>query len=184
MENMDSSAAAAALRASERARAALAHSVEVPRGHELIIGAAVAVQIATMAIGLFVTDDWARAALVAGVALFGIAAWIEVWRFRRLNGVRLEAFARRVVLGTDPWASGAYAVSAAGAYVGAANDMWWLTACVAVAGGAAYALSGRRWMRRYRDAPERAGRAERTVLTGFYVVVAAAGLVLLVVSAR
>jgi len=184
MENIEPVDAAAALDASERARVAIARSVEVPRGHDLVMGAAVAVQIATMAIGLFVPDAWARGVLAGGLLVFAVAAGVELLRFRRLNGVRLEAFASRVVLGTDPWASGAYGVSAAAAYVAGSRDLWWLAACLALAGGTAYALSGRRWMRRYREAPERAVRAESTLLVGLLVVVAVAGLVLLVVSAR
>ncbi|MDM7830079.1 hypothetical protein [Cellulomonas edaphi] len=174
--------AAEALRASEQARAGLAHSLVTPPGHDVVIGAAVAVQVATMALGLAVADAWARGVLVAGVLVFGVAAAVELVRFRRRNGVRLDGFTSRAVLGTDAAASIAYAVGAATTYLAASREVWWLVGLLALAAGTAYALAGRRWLRRYRDQPaERAG-AESTALLVLVGLVAVVGLVLLVVS--
>jgi hypothetical protein len=178
----DPAAAAAALRASERARAALAESLVVPRGHDAVIGVAVAVQILTMAIGLFVEQAWARALLGAGLVVFGIAAVVEVRRFRQLNGVRLDGFVSRVVLGGDAWASSSYAVSAVLAYVAAASERWWLVAVFAVVGGSFYALSGRRWMNRYRASPEGRAGTESALLLGVAIAVAVVGVVALAVG--
>src|SRR3954451_5463047 len=106
MENMDPAAAAAALAASDHARSATARSVRVPRGHDVLIGAAVAVQIATAVIGLASADDVGAteatvvAWVAAGAVVFLVAALVEVVRFRRINGVRLDGFTSRVVLGT------------------------------------------------------------------------------------
>src|SRR3954447_6056793 len=167
MENMDTAAAAAAaLEASDQVRAATARSVRVPRGHDVLIGAAVAVQIATAVIGIASADDVGvtEAAVVgwvaAGAVVFLVAALVEVVRFRRINGVRLDGFTSRVVLGTDLWASLSYGAAAVVAYVAADDGLWWLAVLVSAAGGAAYALCGRRWMRRYREVPERGLRSE------------------------
>jgi hypothetical protein len=178
----DPKAAAAALHASEQARTSLAESLVVPKGHDVVIGVAVAVQILTMAIGLFVEEAWARAVLGAGLVVFGVAAVVEVRRFREVNGVRLDGFVSRVVLGGDAWASSAYAVSAVLAYVAAASERWWLTGLFALVGGALYALSGRRWMRRYRTSPQGRARNESTLLLGVAVAVAVVGIVVLAVG--
>jgi len=178
----DPDAAAAALHASELARASFAGSLVVPSGHDVVIGAAVAVQILTMAIGLFVEEAWARALLGAGLVVFGIAAVVEVRRFRHLNGVRLDGFVSRVVLGGDAWASSSYAASAVLAYLAAASERWWLAAVFALVGGTLYALSGRRWMHRYRTAPQGRAGTESAVLLGVTVAIAVVGVVALAVG--
>ena len=89
---MESDDTAAALRDAELARDELAGSVVFPRGHDLAIGAAVAVQIATSALGLYVDEPWARWALAGGLVLFGLVAALQLWRFVRLNGVRIRGF--------------------------------------------------------------------------------------------
>jgi hypothetical protein len=48
-------------------------------------------------------------------------------------------------------------------------------------GGAAYALSGRRWLRVYRAEPARHARAESVVWLGLMTVAALAGLSLLLI---
>jgi hypothetical protein len=190
MENMEPAAAAAALVASDRARSAIARSVRVPRGHDVVIGTAVAVQIATAVIGIASADDVgaSQAAVLAwvtaGVVVFLVAALVEVVRFRRINGVRLDGFTGRVVLGTDLWASLSYGAAAVVAYLAADRGLWWLALLVSSAGGAAYALCGRRWMRRYREVPERGLRTESALLLGLYVAVALVALVLLAANAR
>jgi hypothetical protein len=156
----------------------------------VLIGAAVAVQIATAVIGIASADDiGATEATVvgwvaAGVVVFLVAALVEVVRFRRINGVRLDGFTSRVVLGTDLWASLSYGGAAVVAYVAADSGLPWLALLVASAGGAAYALCGRRWMRRYREVPERGLRTESRALLGLYVTVAVIALVLLTANAR
>lgn len=190
MENMDPAAAAAALDASDRARSAIARSVQVPRGHDVLIGAAVAVQIATAVIGIASADDVGASEgsvlgwVAAGVVVFLVAALVEVVRFRRLNGVRLDGFTGRVVLGTDLWASLSYGGAAIVAYVAADSGLWWLALLVSSGGGAAYALCGRRWMRRYREVPERGLRTESRVLLGLYLGVAVVALGLLAANSR
>src|SRR5690242_17288272 len=95
----------AALRDAERARDALAADIRIPAGQDLAIGAAVALQIITSVVGLTVDDAWARTVLVLGNAIFGLVALLQVVRFRRLNGVQIQGFVSRVILGSAMTAS-------------------------------------------------------------------------------
>ena len=179
---MESDDTAAALRDAEQARDELAGSVVFPRGHDLAIGAAVAVQIATTALGLAVDEPWARWALAGGLVLFGLVAALQLWRFARLNGVRLRGFASKVVFGSATTASFGEVVALVVAYAAAARDLWWLTALAALGGGLVYVLSGRRWLRAYRQEPARVGAGESTLWVALVVGLAVAGLVLLVLE--
>jgi hypothetical protein len=65
---------------------------------------------------------------------------------------------------------------------GARAGLWWLVAVCACAGGLAYGLSGRRWLRLYRGDPATRARAESA---GWLVVISAlalAGLALLLIG--
>ena len=179
---MESGSDAEALRDAERARDEWAEAVVLPRGHDVAIGGAVAVQVATTAIGLAVDAPWALWALVGGLVLFGVVATIQLWRFTRLNGVRVGGFASRVVLGTATTASLAEGVSLVGAYAAAVRDLWWLVGLISVAGGVVYVLSGRRWLRAYRKEPARSGAGESTLWVALAVGLAVVGLVFLVVQ--
>ena len=53
---------------------------------------------------------------------------------------------------------------------------------VSVAGGVVYVLSGRRWLRAYRQEPARLGAGESTLWVALAVGLAVAGLVLLVLQ--
>jgi len=171
---------AAALHDAERARQELAGDLVLPPGYDLAIGASVAFQIATSVVGLTVEDRWARTLLVVGVVVFGVVAWLQVVRFRRLNGVQVQGFVSRVILGSAMTASFGYAVALVAAYAAALRDLWWLAGLAALAGGVVYVLSGRRWLRAYRQEPDRLGRAESALWMAVLVGLAAAGLVLLV----
>ena len=182
LSNMESDETASALRDAEAARDAWAESVVFPRYHDVAIGAAVAVQVATTALGLAVDAAWARWALAGGLLLFGVVAGVQLWRFTRLNGVRVGGFASRVVFGTATTASFGEAVSIVVAYAAAVRDLWWLVGVAAVAGGVVYVLSGRRWLRAYRREPARLGVAESALWLALAIALAAAGLVLLLVE--
>jgi hypothetical protein len=179
---MESGSDAEALRDAERARDAWAEAVVLPRGHDLAIGGAVAVQVATTAIGLTVDAPWALWALAGGLVLFGVVAAIQLWRFTRLNGVRVGGFGSRVVFGTATTASLAEGVSLVGAYAAAVRDLWWLVALISVAGGVVYVLSGRRWLRAYRREPARIGAGESTLWVALALGLAVVGLVFLVLQ--
>ena len=179
---MESENDGAALAAAEAARDRLAGEVQVPRWQDESIAAAVAVQIATTALVPAVDEAWARWALVGGVVLFGLVAWLALWRFSRLNGVRIGGFASRVVFGTTSTASFGYAVALVIAFVAALRDLWWLVAVAAIAGGLAYVLGGRRWLRAYRQQPARLGPGESALWLALLLALALAGLVLLVIE--
>jgi hypothetical protein len=182
LSNMESSPrptaaeAAAALTAAETSRAGLAGRIATPSWFFTSMGVVIAVQIATTAAGL---GDGDGVALAVGLALFAIVAGVQLARFRRLNGVWLGGFASRVVLGTGTAASLSYAIALGAAIWAATGGRWWLVALWSVVGGAAYALSGRRWMRTYRADPAVHGRGESLVWLALLVVIAIAGLVVL-----
>ncbi len=89
------------------------------------MGAAIATQIATTAVGL---GDGAPFVLAAGLAVFAAVAGVQLPRFRRPNGVWLGGFASRVVLRNRDRRAATFAL-ALGAAIWAANDArWWLVA--------------------------------------------------------
>jgi hypothetical protein len=173
--------AAAALAEAEASRTQLAGALVLPSFFYAAIGAAAAVQVATSAFSI--TDDrvWAPIRL-GGVALFVLVAAIQMVRFRQLNGVRLGGLASRVVLGTATAASISYVLALGASSWAAFNRMWWLAAVCAVAGGAAYALSGRRWWRRYQGDPASHSRGESAGWIAILGAVAVAGVVLLMLE--
>jgi hypothetical protein len=63
------------------------------------------------------------------------------------------------------------------------EQQWWLVPVCALGGGAAYALSGLRWLRGYRTEPMARARGESTAWLVLGGTAALAGLVLLLTSA-
>ncbi len=172
--------ARAALADAEAARTTLAAGLVLPPLFLGSIGAAVAVQIATTAVGVAAPSGPSLVALVAGLALFAATAAYQVLAFRRANGVWLGGLLSRVVAGTATPASLSYAAALATATWAALAGAGWLVAGCAAAGGVAYVLSGRRWMQTYRAAPAVHGRGESALWLGVLVVIGLAGLLLLV----
>ena len=171
--------ASAALTDAEASRATLAHGIATPSWFFTSMGAAIAMQIATTAVGL---GYGAPLVLAAGLAVFVAVAGVQLARFRRLNGVWLGGFASRVVLGSGTAASAAYAIALGAAIWAAYDARWWLVTLSSVAGGAAYALSGRRWMRAYRARPAVHGRGESAAWLAVLTAAAVAGLALLLIN--
>jgi membrane protein implicated in regulation of membrane protease activity len=172
--------AAAAIAEAEAGRALLAAHVVVPRLFFVSIGAAVAIQIGTTAAGVAGAGESPLWVLTAGFAVFVVVAAIQLSRFRKLNGVWLGGLVSRVVGGTAVAASTSYVAALAAAVWAAFAGAWWLLPLCAAAGGAAYALSGRSWMRRYRAEPATHSRGESAAWLTVLVVGSLAGLVLLV----
>jgi hypothetical protein len=172
--------ASAALREAESTRATLADHIATPPWLFASISIAIAAQIATTAAGLGEDAPWLMA---AGLVVFAVVAAVQLARFRRHNGVWLGGFASRVVLGTATAASGSYAVAIAAAIWSASADRWWLVALWSTVGGAAYALSGRRWMHGYRGDPAGHARGESLAWLGLMMVAAIGGLAVLVLEA-
>jgi hypothetical protein len=173
------SGALAALTDAEASRAALAHGIATPSWLFTSIGAAIATHIATTAIGL---GDGAPWLVAAGLAIFAAVAWVQLVRFQRLNGVWLGGFASRVVLGTGNAASASYVIALGAAIWAAFAAGWWFVALWSIAGGAAYAFYGRRWMRAYRDFPAVHARGESRMWLALFTVAAAVALALLLIG--
>jgi len=180
--------ASAALSDAEATRATLADRIATPSWFFVSMGVAIAAQIATVAVGLGhkpaldageVDAPWLVA---AGVAVFAAVAGVQLARFRRLNGVWLGGFASRVVFGTGAAASVSYAAALGGAIWAAYGSRWWLVGLFSLAGGGAYALSGRRWLRTYRSEPADHARGESVAWLAALGVMAAAGLALLLIN--
>ena len=184
MENMSQvptpQEAAAAIADAEARRTSLASHVVVPRLFFASIGAAVAVQIATTAAALAGASPAPVWLVIAGLVFFVAVSVAQLARFRQLNGVWLGGLVSRVVGGTATAASISYAAAMAGATWAAFAGVWWLVPVAAFAGGTAYALSGLRWMRRYRSDPATHGRGESTAQLAVLAVLALTFLVLLV----
>jgi hypothetical protein len=176
--------ATAALVEAEASRTRLAVALVLPSFFYAAIGAAVAAQIATTAATIADDGGWALAIRLGGVALFVLVAAIQLVRFRQLNGVRLGGLASRVVFGTATAASIAYVLALGASAWAGFNRMWWLVAVCAIAGGAAYAVSGLRWWRRYQGDPASHSRGESAGLLVILGALAVAGIVLLAVLGR
>ena len=172
--------AAAALTEAEASRMSLADAIATPSWWFTVLGAAVAVQIGLTALGFGEGAVWPVA---AGLAVFAAVAGVQLARFRRRNGVWLGGFASRVVLGTATPASVAYALGLAAAIWAASGAHWWLVALWSAAGGAGYALGGRRWLRAYRAAPAMHGRGESAAWLALIAVAAVGGAALLAAGA-
>jgi hypothetical protein len=172
--------ASVALVGAELARARLADSVATPSWFFVSLGAAIAIQIATTAVGLGDDAPWL---IAAGLIVFVVVAAVQLVRFRRVNGVWLGGFVSRVVLGTAAVASVSYTVALGAAIWAAYGDRSWLVALWSVVGGGVYALSGDRWMRSYRGDPAAHARGESLAWLVLVTAVAISGLAVLVLNA-
>ncbi len=82
--------------------------------------------------------------------------------------------------GTATAASISYAAALGGATWAAFAGVWWLVPLGSIAGGVAYALSGVRWLRKYRSDPAVHSRGESAAWLAVMTVLALTFLVLLV----
>jgi hypothetical protein len=175
--------AASLLNDAGRDRDRLAADLVLPAGYDVWLGAAVAIQLATVAFGVWAGSPAPLGILAAGVVLFvTVAAW-QVWRFRRANGVLVAGFVSRAVLGNDLRASISYAAALAAAIGAGLHEVWWLVGVCAAAGGLLYVLSGRRWVRLYRGDPATHSRGESVLVLVVISLLAVVGLVLLLAAA-
>ena len=186
MENTDPSPgpdeAAALLADADESVAEWAGRLRLPPVFHTAIGTAIALQIATAAYGIAVDTPRGRLALGAGLLVFAATAPVQLLRFRARNGVWVSGLASRVVLGTGNASTTAYLLAFGAAVWAAFADRWWLVGLSAVVGGAAYTLGGRRWWRQFQGDPSAHSRSASLAFTAGAVVVALAGLVLLLVE--
>jgi hypothetical protein len=134
----------------------------LPKGLFPALAVVIAVQVGAAGFGIAAQTTAGLALALAGTAVFlGVAALILV-QFRRLNGVRLDGLASRIILGTGTPSTLVYMGTFATATWAAFESRWWLVATAAVVGGAAYSVSALLWWRAYRINPvERAGGTSR-----------------------
>src|SRR3954452_10644245 len=176
--------AAAALLDAGSARDQLSHRLTLPSWVYSSIGLGVAVQTATLAVGVAAQSPAGVGLAVAGLVPFVLVALVQLVRFRRLNGVRVGGLASRVVFGSDAVVSTAHFLGMGAAIWAAFGERWWLVGLCAIAGGVGYALGGVRWMRSYRGDPAAHSRGESVLLLVALLVPLFAGAVLLLVGAR
>jgi hypothetical protein len=170
------------LAVADEARQRLAAGLRLPAGLYPALAVAVAIQVGTAAYGIANHAAAGLAVALVGVAIFlGVAAFM-LYRFRRINGVRVDALTSQIVLGEGPTSTIAY-VGSFGAALWAANESrWWVVAVAAVAGGVGYALGIARWWHSYRHDPAaHAGGISPQVLAAL-AAVAALGLVALLLA--
>lgn len=172
---------AAELGAAEQARSRLVDRLRLPAGHHLVLALGVAIQIATAGVGIARQSASGLGIVGAGLAGFAAMAAVELWRFRRANGVWVGGLASRAVLGTGTLASLAYGGALALAVVGAFAAAWWLVVLATVAGGIGYAAGARQWWRAYVRDPATHARGDSALVLGVLAVLACLGAAALVV---
>jgi hypothetical protein len=180
MENMSASDPAFDLAAADAARQRLAAGLRLPSWFHVSLGVAVAVHMGAAAYGIAEQTAWGIAVVVAGCLPFVVVAWVQVARFRRLNGVRVDGFVSRAVLGTSTWCVLAEMAGLGGAVWAAMEDHPVLAAAAAVAGGAGYAAGAHLWWRAYQRDPAGHARAESPATLVVYGLAAVAAFVVLV----
>jgi len=114
------------------------------------------------------------AVMAGGLVVFFLVLAVQLARFRRLNGAWLGGLASQSL------ASSTYVPAFAAATWAALAGAGWLTPFAAVAGGAVYTWTGRRWWRSYQGAPAEHSRGGNAVVLVAAVVLAVAFLVPLV----
>ena len=171
---------AADLAAAELARGRLTGGLRLPSWFHTSLGVTVAAHIGAAAYGIAEQTGRGIAVAVAGCLPFVVVAWVQVRRFRRLNGVRVDGFVSRAVLGTSTWSVLAEMAGLGGAVWAAMEDHPGLAAAAAVAGGAGYAAGAHLWWRAYQRDPAGHARAESPATLVVYGLVAVVAFVVLV----
>jgi hypothetical protein len=175
--------ASSTLVAADNARTRLAQSLVLPSYFYGSLGASVALQLGTTAVEIVHDSVPGRWGSVVGVVAYLLVAGVQLYRFRRLNGVWVGSLASRIVGGTARTAITSYVVACIAAAWAADQKAWWLMVLCAIAGGVAYAWSGRRWWRSYLGAPAAHARGDSAAVLAVVVLVAIGGLVVLVAGA-
>jgi hypothetical protein len=177
--------ATAALLAAGFARQELSHRLITPSWFYTSIGLAIVIQTATLAVGVSLQTLAGIGIAVAGLVPFALVAWLQLARFRKINGVWISGLATRVVFGGGAAASTLHFLALGIALWAAFDQRWWLVVLCSIAGGAAYALSGALWVRSYRRDPAANSRGESIVLlVALVVLLLGAALTLILQSAH
>ena len=164
------------------ARRRLTDGLTLPSYFFSSLGVVIAAQLATSAVGLASQDLAGWSLVVTGWIALAVVAGVQLARFRRSNGVRVAGLTGRVVLGTSNAAAVSYGAALAAGLWSALEGVAWLVVASAVAGGAAYAWSGRRWWQAYRGDPVLHSRHHSAVLVAGVSALALAGAVVLLTA--
>ena len=181
MASVSASDPASDLAAADAARQRLAAGLRLPSWFHTSLGMAVAVQIGAAAYGVADQSGPGLLVLLAGCLVFAAVALVQVTRFRRLNGVRVDGLVNRAVLGTSTWPLLAESAGLAGAVWAGVEGQPAVAAVAAVAGGAGYAAGAHLWWRSYQRDPAGHARTESRATWVGLGLLAVAGLVVLVV---
>ncbi len=168
------------LAAADSARQRLTAGLRLPSWFHISLSVAVAVQIAATAYGVAEQSGAGLVVVAVGCLVFFAVAWLQVARFRQLNGVRVAGLTSRAVLGTSSHSSLIEIAAVGGAIWAAFEGQPWLVGLAAVAGGAGYAASAHFWWRGYQADPAGHARAESRATVVGYCLLTVAGIVLLV----
>ncbi|ADB49028.1 hypothetical protein [Conexibacter woesei] len=127
------------------------------------------------------SESWPALLGLGGVAVFCLAAGMQLLRFRQRNGVWLGGFLHQATLGFTWEASVGYGAMFTAAVVAANAGSWWLVGIFAGCGGIVWSACSVRWMRRYRagSTPASAAAGARaTVALSIGLAVLAAALLI------
>ena len=186
MESMptrpDPDDARSALAAADQVRAHLSGRLRLPAGLYPAIAAAVAVQLGTAAVGIAAQSAAGLVLLLAGSGVLLLVAGFGLHRFRRLNGVRVDGLASRLLLGNGTTSSFVYLGALAAATWAAFESQWWAVAIAALCGGTGYALGVRQWWRAYQRDPAGHVQGASPRSLAVFAVLACLGLAALVVA--
>ena len=170
------------LAAAEAARARLTRSLRLPPWFHTFLGAAVAVQVATAAYGVEQQSGAGLLLVGAGCLAFLVVALVLLARFRKLNGVQVQGFTSRAVMGTSTRSSLVHLAAMGAAIWAAFEGQPWLVALASIVGGAGYAASSRLWWEGYLRDPAPHARAESRAVLAMGAVTLVAALVVLVLN--
>src|SRR4051812_41691448 len=170
------------LAVADRARQRLAAGLRLPTGLRPVLAGAVAVQVGAAAYGIAAQTTAGLAVALAGVAvLMGVAALL-LYRFRRINGVRVDGLSSQIVLGTGGTSTLIYLVGFGAATWAAFELRWWLVAAAAVAAGVSYAFGTFRWWHGYQHDPSAHAASASPRVFAILAVLACLGLVALLIA--
>ncbi len=168
------------LAAAEAARDRLTRGLRMPAWFYTTLGVATTLQIGGAAYGLSDDASGPRVLVAIGGALVFVGvAFLLLWRFRRLNHVRIDGLLTKAVMGSSVRSSLAEAGGLAAAIWAAMEGHWWLAGLASVAGGAAYAVSARLWWRDYQRHPAATPRGISRGVLALSCLAALLGLLLL-----
>ena len=160
----------------------LAAGLRLPPGFAPVLGGALAVHLATAAIGIEQQSLGGLLLVGAGRGVCGVAAAWLLSRFRAVNGATVGGLTSRAVLGTSHTSSAAYGVAFVATTWAAFEHQWWLVAVCALVGGAAYSSCALLWWRTYQRDPAAHARGESPLVLGLLGVAVVVGAVALVLG--